>query len=61
MNADTSLDSNGNAVAFTGAYSNPRTRLDISPRIDLQLTPNNTLTFRYLYDKVTEQRMASDS
>ncbi len=54
VNADTSLDSNGNAVAFTGAYSNPRTRLDISPRIDLQLTPNNTLTLRYLYDKVTE-------
>jgi Carboxypeptidase regulatory-like domain len=54
VNADTSVDADGSAVALTGAYSNPRTRLDISPRIDLQITPNNTLTVRYLYDRVSE-------
>ena len=54
VNADTSLDSSGNPVAFTGAYSNPQTRLDISPRVDLQLTRNNTLTVRYGYNRVHE-------
>lgn len=54
VNADTALDSQGNAVAFTGAFPNPRTRLDISPRIDWQLTPSNTLTLRYQYDRVSE-------
>jgi hypothetical protein len=54
VNADTTLDSAGNAVAFTGAYPNPRTRLDISPRLDLQISPNNTLTLRYQYDRVSE-------
>jgi hypothetical protein len=50
VNAETSLDAAGNAIAFTGAYSNPQTRIDFSPRFDLQLTPNNTLTVRYMYD-----------
>jgi hypothetical protein len=54
VNAETSLNSGGNPVAFTGAYSNPRTRLDFSPRVDLQLTSNNTLTLRYMYDRVSE-------
>ncbi len=54
INADTSLDEQGNAVAFTGAYSNPRTRIDVSPRIDLQVTPSNTLTLRYMYNHSSE-------
>jgi hypothetical protein len=54
VNANTALDANGKAVLSTGAYSNPQTRLDISPRIDLQLTPNNTLTARYMYNRVSE-------
>jgi hypothetical protein len=54
VNADTSLDANGNPVAFTGAYSNPQTRLDISPRVDLQLSANNTLTLRYSYSNVSD-------
>jgi len=29
------------------AVANPQTRTNLSPRIDYQLTPNNTLTVRY--------------
>ena len=54
VNADTSLDASGNPIVFTGAYSNPKERLDISPRIDLQLTPDNTLTARYMYTRESE-------
>jgi hypothetical protein len=54
VNADTSLDASGNPVAFTGAYGNPRQRLDISPRIDVQLTANNTLTARYGFSQSSE-------
>src|SRR5882757_9706722 len=31
------------------AVENPQTRTNLSPRIDYQLTPNNTLTVRYQY------------
>ena len=31
------------------AVPNPQTRTNLSPRIDYQLTPNNTLTVRYQY------------
>lgn len=34
---------------FSDAVPNPRTRLNISPRIDYQVTPGNTLTVRYQY------------
>ena len=32
---------------FTDSFPNPRTRTSFSPRVDFQLTPNNTLTARY--------------
>ena len=32
---------------FNDSIANPRTRTSFSPRIDLQLSPNNTLTARY--------------
>ena len=35
--------------------TNPQTRWNISPRIDYQLTPNNSLTARYQYFRDTEQ------
>jgi hypothetical protein len=54
VNADTSLDASGNPIAFTGAYGNPKERLDISPRIDVQLSSNNTLTARYGFSQVSE-------
>ncbi len=34
---------------------NPRTRTNISPRIDYQVTPNNTLTARYQFYRDTQQ------
>ena len=34
---------------FSQAVPNPRTRLNLSPRIDYQLTPGNTLSVRYQY------------
>jgi hypothetical protein len=54
VNAETALDSGGKPVAFTGSYSHPQTRLDLSPRVDLQLGTNNTLTMRFMYNRVSE-------
>ena len=34
---------------LAGAFPNPRTRTEVSQRLDFQLTPNNTLTTRYQY------------
>ena len=34
---------------FSQAVPNPRTRLNLSPRIDYQVTPGNTLSVRYQY------------
>jgi carboxypeptidase family protein len=34
---------------FTEAISNPRTRINVAPRLDYQLGTNNTLTVRYQY------------
>ncbi|HEY6290890.1 MAG TPA: carboxypeptidase-like regulatory domain-containing protein [Terriglobia bacterium] len=34
-------------VPYTQAVANPRARLNLSPRIDYQLTPTNVMTFRY--------------
>jgi hypothetical protein len=36
-------------VPFSAAVANPNTRTTISPRLDWQLTPSNTLTLRYRY------------
>src|SRR5262249_8911326 len=45
----------GNVIhAFNTTVSNPAKRLNISPRLDFQLTPNNTLTVRYQYARNTE-------
>jgi hypothetical protein len=44
------LDSNGNPYNYTVAVSNPQSRLDISPRFDLQLGAGNTLSVRYMFD-----------
>lgn len=43
----TTLDSNFAPLHFTESVPNPRTRTHFSPRIDLQLSKNNTLTLRY--------------
>ena len=39
---------------YSLAENNPQTRTNLSPRIDYQLTPNNTLTVRYQYFRNTE-------
>jgi hypothetical protein len=45
------LDPTGGSYNYAAAVANPQSRLDLSPRLDLQLTPANTLTVRYLYDR----------
>lgn len=50
----TILDANNNIVPYSAAVSNPETRTNLSPRIDYQLTPNNTLSARYQYWRNTE-------
>ena len=46
------LDPSGQSYNFTQAVSNPQSRLDVSPRFDFQLSPANTLTVRYMYNRV---------
>jgi len=43
------LDANFNPIAFTGAVPNPRTRTNLTPRLDYQISSTNTLTARYQY------------
>ena len=45
-------DNNGNP--FSQAFPNPKTRTNISPRIDLQLGQNNTLMIRYQFTQDNE-------
>jgi hypothetical protein len=47
--AQTGIDSSGNAIMTAGGVANPRTRINLSPRIDLQLGARNTLTARYQF------------
>ena len=48
------LDANFNPVQFTGAVPNPRTRTNLTPRVDYQLSSTNTLTARYQYFRENE-------
>lgn len=40
---------------FSQSISNPTTRTNLSPRVDFQLTPSNTLTVRYQYFRDTAE------
>ncbi len=51
----TVVDANNQIVPFSDSVPNPKTRTNLSPRIDYQLTPNNSLTARYQYFRNTEQ------
>jgi hypothetical protein len=51
----TTLDSNLNPVQITESVPNPRTRTSISPRLDYQISPSNTLTARYQLTHETNQ------
>jgi Carboxypeptidase regulatory-like domain len=45
------LDPTGGTYNYSAAVSNPQSRLDLSPRFDFQITPGNTLSVRYMYDR----------
>jgi hypothetical protein len=45
----TTADPNPTSANFTQAVASPQTRINLGPRLDFQLTPNNTLTVRYQY------------
>jgi hypothetical protein len=49
------LDSNFQPTAFSASVPNPRTRTNLSPRLDYQISPNNTLTARYQYFHDTQE------
>lgn len=56
INAET-LDSNFNPAPFTEALPSPQKRFNFTPRVDLQLGSNNTLTVRYqLWHNVSNNR-----
>ena len=48
------LDPNFNVVEFSQAVANPRVRTNLSPRLDYQVSANNTLTVRYQYEHNNE-------
>jgi hypothetical protein len=50
----TILDPAFNPVPFTDAVPNPRTRLNLGPRIDYQVSKNNTLTVHYQFFRNVE-------
>ncbi len=50
----TVLDSNLQPVSLIQYVGNPRTRLEVSGRLDYQLAENNTLTVRYEYGSNSE-------
>jgi Carboxypeptidase regulatory-like domain len=51
----TVLNSSFQQTAFHESVPNPRTRTNISPRIDYQISKNNTLTARYQFYRDTQQ------
>ena len=48
------LDPSFNVTEFSDAVANPRVRTNLSPRLDYQLSTNNTLTVRYQYEHNNE-------
>ena len=45
------LDANLDMIQFTEELPNPRVRTSFSPRLDYQVSKNNTLTARYQYER----------
>src|SRR5262249_29715485 len=48
------LDPNFNPVTFSDNVAHPRTRTNLTPRLDYQVSGNNTLTMRYQYFREDE-------
>ncbi|MGB9206054.1 MAG: carboxypeptidase regulatory-like domain-containing protein, partial [Terriglobales bacterium] len=55
VNAPTLDPTTGQIIQLSESVPNPRTRTNISPRIDYQVSPNNTLTARYQFYRDTQQ------
>src|SRR5256885_2446419 len=51
----TILDANNNPLHVQQSLASPRTRTNINPRLDYQVTANNTLTMRYQLTHDTDQ------
>jgi hypothetical protein len=51
----TILGTNAIPTLFNESVPNPRTRTNLGPRIDYQISPSNTLTARYQYYRDTQQ------
>lgn len=51
----TTLDSNFNAVPFQQEFSVPNKRFSVNPRLDYQVNDNNTLVFRYEFERRTSE------
>ena len=49
-----SSDAQFSIIPYSAAVANPQTRTNLSPRIDYQLTPSNTLTARYQFLRDSE-------
>jgi hypothetical protein len=49
------LDSNFNVIQLAEGVPNPRTRTNLTPRLDYQLNSHNTLTVRYQYFRENER------
>lgn len=50
----TVLNSSLQEAPFSQAISSPETRTNVSPRVDFQITPSNTLMMRYQFTRNTE-------
>ncbi len=44
-------------VSYGNAFATPQVRWEVSPRLDYQVTPNNTLTVRYEYEDSNRQNL----
>ncbi len=53
VDAPIGISSGGEEITDNASVPNPRTRTNIGPRIDYQVSPNNTLTTRYQYYRDT--------
>ncbi len=49
------LDSNLNVVPYTASVLNPLIRTNLGPRVDIQLSPQNTLSISYDYLSIDEK------
>ncbi len=54
-------DSSGNIIPTTGAVYTPSSRIEVSPRLDLQLGQSNTLTVRYQLEHSSQSNIVGNT